>query len=290
MMKVDIEESVKYVDQGILVLTNGKRKFYARAKATGDKQYPYELVPLTSDEMKKFGIEESFQGDQSNDWHVDVEESEGQEETGKTHKVNLNDPKDIEAAKEVLAVAEKRLHGDSEKQELEEENEDLKGKLAMLAEINFQKKRKELGCTDPEIDTVDKLMSWQKGREGNPTAPAGSAPLNDRQMGIQLSDDIMKKKFNSPQEMISYLRRLEKSDNPVQANQAKNILNAMFEKWAREKKQGTNEQPFDANSVENLPPMKKVGDFLTPIDPTQGDLAQFKKTRAQKEQEKKELE
>jgi hypothetical protein len=106
--------------------------------------------------------------------------------------------------------------------ELQEENEDLKEKLNLIVQAQFEKKKRELGCTDAEIDSIDKLEAWEKGRGEQKEESSGSAPLNDAQK--YGGSPPPTEGFNSQEEMINELRKDAREGD----KDAKRILDAMF--------------------------------------------------------------
>lgn len=182
---------------------------------------------------------------------------------------------------------EAKKASDEATKKVTEENEDLKGKLGLIAEKELEKKRTairenakrlfqndaerikdiEAKLTDPEgvqnmeftLNVLDqtlkkgeeaakklaeenaKKVEEQKkaeeaaakaAAEGNTPPPAGTAPLNEKQLGAQAPiTDMFKMQFDSHEAMVRYLREAEKSPNPETAAKAKAALGTLFEKW-----------------------------------------------------------
>jgi hypothetical protein len=241
MMKIDIEESKKFVELGIIVITDVKsgKKTYMKLGSTDEKGYT-ELIPLSTEELKKIGIEETQQGE-TQDREISIEESEeGETETERRfreekEKANLilkGDPETVNKAKKILedAMAKQK----SEK-ELTEENEDLREKLDLQAQLAFERKKKELGCTDSQIDSADKLIAWEKGLESKKGAPSGSAGLEGQGYYEQFKgqgEDIAKKKFASHGEMVRFLK-----DNSEDPN-VKHYIDLLWKKAVQAMKSG----------------------------------------------------
>jgi hypothetical protein len=218
-IKIDIEESKAMLNKGldVIVLKRGKQKYYAHVVLTGSKETPWELVPLSKEEMKTLNIQESYQGETENDWNVDVEESVPEPTEKKIYKINANDPASILAAKQALERVENAQNADS----LAEENADLKGKLGLLAEQEIEKKIQKLGVKDPklieELHDPEKLSAFEKGfnKEGI-GSPSGSAPMSSdyySQFKDKPEGDILKRPWKSPEEMIMYLRANKSAQN-----------------------------------------------------------------------------
>lgn len=230
--------------------------------------------------------------------------SESDLDSKKKEKIDVNvtidDKAQREMNRELLDRLDEKQSSDSE-QELREENEDLKNKLGIIAERAIEKKLDQLGVTSPElrahfVKNPSELMSFEQGQKmglnQKGPAPSGDIPLSSAQLGQSGNLELLKKRFPSVEAMIKHLRTVERnSTNPYAQNEAKLLLEKLFQKTIKSQKEtGQPIQAYDPNTIENLPPLKKVGDFVTPIDPTEGDLGQFKKTRERKESEKKALE
>jgi len=104
-------------------------------------------------------------------------------------------------------------------------------------------------------------------------APSGSAPLNSQQMGSDGQDDLYKHRFSNEKEMISTLLKLSREND----QNAKSYLDAMLQNYVKAKKQNPNvpDAYFDPNAPENLPLLKKEGQFLVPVDPKEGDIGKI---------------
>jgi len=125
-----------------------------------------------------------------------------------------------------------------EKEAVEEEAEGMKTKLTAIAEKAFSDKKASLGCQDPEIDTPEKLLAWEKGRQGKSgKAGAGTVPLTSRQYGIET--DVLKKKYpNNPegyQEMMKDLHEAEKNteNSPEERARIRAVLDELLIKAIR---------------------------------------------------------
>jgi hypothetical protein len=113
--------------------------------------------------------------------------------------------------------------------ELEEENEQLKEKLALIAENAFENKKRELGCTDPEINTPDQLDAWRKGKEDSEDGSAGCAPLSQGQ--ITGGDSSVG--WNSHEKMIEDLLRTKHNGNDEERKIAQRVLDELLLKSLR---------------------------------------------------------
>jgi hypothetical protein len=137
------------------------------------------------------------------------EDSEIQKKTEDLKKklVLSGDPEAILDAKKILEENKDKFRS---KEAIEEENQDLREKLSLAAQVAFEKKKAELGCSDSEIDTPDKLLAWEKGKSGkDSSSPSGSAPLQSNyfeQFKGKPEGGISKKKFASHSEMVKFLK------------------------------------------------------------------------------------
>lgn len=103
--------------------------------------------------------------------------------------------------------------------------------------------------------------------------PEGSAPLNSQQMGSNGQDDLYKHRFANEKEMISTLRDLARTGD----ENAKSYLDALLAQYIKAKKQNPNtpDVPYDPNAPENMPDLKKEGQFLTPVRKEEGDIGKI---------------
>lgn len=285
MIELDIEESKKFIDKGIIVLTNGTKRFYAKTRKSTDPKFMFELVPLTSEELKAIGIEES---DQSNDWFVEesaTEPTEQEKEMARKMKeaqqrpIDLGNPKDIATAKEILENAEKRLKGsDPEKEQLEEKVDDLEAKMAIIAEKALAEKKKKLGLDPNDPISAEQLMGFERGvKSQGQHAPEGSAPLNDFQRGEKLG----KGTYPNIQALIEDLRDREENGD----KNASKIIDALFKKSLDHAKSTNTSIPlFTPEEIEIE--ISKNG-FKIPKDVTQGDLYKITHAKGRRELKKR---
>jgi hypothetical protein len=213
---------------------------------TQDSNFPFELVPLSKEELQKLGLEvEESVGEQvnSNDWNEsNFEESASEpEKTQKIMKVSASDPASIQAAKDALA----RIEASQNAEQLAEENADLKGKLGLIAEKELEKKRKELGAPDT-ITTPEELLAFEKGKQSKENS--GSAPLNNAQWGkSQETDSFLQKPYKNSEEMVSDVRRMAR--DPANVNQAK--AQSVLDKWLRDWEISKRENPSKPDEFPN---------------------------------------
>jgi len=152
-------------------------------------------------------------------------------------------PQKIIIQKEGKSDREKELEALLEQSKLNEE--DYKSKLELIAQLEFERRRKEEGAGDrPDIDTPEKLQGFIAGKTGKKAEPAGNVPLSPAQLGYEqtktteeLLEDVKEGKslsqmsFASVEQELEVLRILEKQGN-VEARQ---IIIELGEKHKEEK-------------------------------------------------------
>lgn len=246
--KISVEESKALMDKDIFVLKNNGRKLYCRTVLSEDKTR-LEMVPLSKEELAKLGIvvEESYSSE-IDAFDVTVEESEGEPEKKPIGKgtLDLNDPKDAELAAQIAnRQLEKLKKEDPEKwgaskpetrtemlknktpEDLAIENEDLKEKLTIMGEKELERKKKEAGCSDPDINTKEKLDAWSLGKKSS--QGEGGAP-NARPDSLRQVGPISQQQgYETPEQMIDDLRRRARSGE----REGKLILDELMRKYVR---------------------------------------------------------
>lgn len=181
--------------------------------------------------------------------------------------IDGRDPKQVDFLREVL-----NKPSPNDNVDLKEENEDLRNKLAIIAEKRLDEKRK--GVTDkinslirdpsrraemleklktdsPEgvsaMDTTMKILEEQLANKNQRfETPAGSAPMNAQQMGYGQSQggDIYSKKFPDYNSMIQALRDESKDPDKQKAQHANLVLNQLLNKYAVAQRNVHTEQRF----------------------------------------------
>jgi len=168
----------------------------------------------------------------SNEQKISAEEALRLKSEGKIGKVDLDvDANSPEARKFVQDILKKKdeQQGVSNVQEIVEENEDLKNKLAIIAEKQFEKKRKEVGAPD-EVNTPEKLQGFIAAKQGKPEL-GGVAPLNSYQMGgAQQATDLAHRKFANIEEAIAVLQSEKRKGNA----EAENLLTELWKRGIRD--------------------------------------------------------
>jgi hypothetical protein len=139
-------------------------------------------------------------------------------------------------------------------------------------------------------DRISELSKIAKGNAPRNETPSGSAYANERQYGAK--DDLYTKDFSKDaltreeayKNLILELR--ERASNGD--TEAQSYLDSLTKRFIEFKKSNPNtpETSYNPNASENLPPLKKVGDYETPIDKDLGDigsmLAKWRKDRLRK--------
>jgi hypothetical protein len=225
--------------------------------------------------------------------------SEKDENNGQNSKIEV-EIKDDEDAKQKLREALDRA------KKAEEEAEDYKSKLGIIAEKELEKHRqgvmekaRELMPNDEErikeieaklktpegvqameytLKTLEDVQaqnaekSKAKEKSNDFGIPSGSAPLQG-QYEQQVNDDIMRHKFNSVKEMIDTVRAKAQTGD----TQAQKILDALLSKYIKDKKTNPSvgDSFYDPNAPENLGKLVKKDGLLVLEDQTQGDLGKL---------------
>lgn len=167
-------------------------------------------------------------------------------------KANLNDPEQRQLVKELIDKKEDR---DSEHEQLI----DARAKLEILAEKAMEEKMNRLHVPNSLRDSFranpEKLQGYEQGLKQ--VAPAGSAPLNERQYGYQQNNNspdtpLRERAFPDTESMIRYLR----SQNTKEAEQALNRLwVAYIRGWKEMGRPSTVYPPIDQPTGSGTPEM-----------------------------------
>jgi len=231
---LELKESEKFLTKGILcmVRSNGK-KLYVKLKKHKDDFI--ELVPLSLQELKENGItiEESCL---NYDFDVTVEESEHlpsgeelakrfeDERKKKTTTFDQTNLEDMKKAEEIAKHAREVLEGKTsyDKQVADNVRKTISDKYIALGHSAPSLETKE------DIESAIEILKSFEEKEKRITRledqipePSGSAPLSDIQRGI--SNELSKMQFETPIQMIRYLREKAKTDA-----EARTLLDALF--------------------------------------------------------------
>ena len=235
--KIEIQESEQLLKvHGILCMVNTKgEKLYV--KPISHKNGFIELAPLTIQELKdlsidvqescvnaEFDIEVQGSTEFSNE---EVQKRFEEEQRKKSQKIPLNTVEDATKMREIAEKAKEILERKTPNpEELREENEDLRAKLEMIASKELESRMNLLKLDEETKKAIrenpERLKGFMLAKnyydvESGSGTPAGSAPLNDYQVGRNTQS------FSSEKEMIDYLRK-----NKTPENEA--ILRKLFER------------------------------------------------------------
>jgi hypothetical protein len=86
-----------------------------------------------------------------------------------------------------------------------------------------------LGDVSTKADLDSAIANLVKLRDEARGAPSGTAPLNDAQLGRN-QETGWDAKFNSHEEVVTFLREKEKSSDPAEAARAKQALDVLWRK------------------------------------------------------------
>ncbi|MGD0160813.1 MAG: hypothetical protein ABSB89_11025 [Candidatus Bathyarchaeia archaeon] len=142
--------------------------------------------------------------------------------------------------------------------ELKQENKQLSEALTQSAEAEkvfddlknrLKSDYAKLGEVAPDINTSEEfdlaIQQLGKLKQSKVGAPSGTPnTLNERQLGrSQDNSDLMTRKFNSPEEMISFLRAQKTKESEA-------ILNKMWQKTLEAQKSGNIDLTYRRNPTE----------------------------------------
>jgi len=108
---------------------------------------------------------------------------------------------------------------------LKEDNEDLTQKLLLVAEKEFERKKRELNAPS-WIDSPETLMKWEKDQT---KGGVGTVSLSTEQLRSERNSP-MEDGFDSNEEMIDYLQNLKHNGNEEQRQYAKGVLDRFWQK------------------------------------------------------------
>jgi hypothetical protein len=285
---LDIEETKKFVEFGIIVFNENGRKTYFRPRKLTDEEkkehigdFEYELEPVSNEEKQKLGIEES-EAQQGSE--LEIEESEGEEPTEeqKQKAEELKKRLTLSGSPEVVQSAKAIL----EKEMAKKNNNDLATlKLKMYEKFNHN----PMFLDAPDKNTLEAMVEnyVNTAIEKDKGKSAGSAPANAQQYGIK-PENLYSRKFYDSQEMVSELRRLTHEGNPQERAESEHYLNELFKKYALDKRANPTRpepstNPNTPESLLELDLVQKDG-VLQPRNKESGDLQKLQaKWRAERQ-------
>jgi len=125
----------------------------------------------------------------------------------------------------------------SREKELEEEleqaridAEDYRAKLELIAEKEFERKKREAGAP-AEISTPEELMGFIQGKFGGKKVPAGNIPLTPAQTGEPYSNE---KEYATYEEMLQDLHYKEKHGTPEEKAYSKSVLDELVKRSVKQ--------------------------------------------------------
>jgi len=221
-------------DMNVLVWTNSKthKNLYMKVgKRNKDSQI--ELIPLDENELRDLRLEESI-SETVNSTLFDIDIQEAIDETvvqplRKVANFDVTNAESMRAARQLadeqLRKIESKTSHDVDVKILEQENQELKEKLDLIAANEFERKKKSLGCSDESIRDPDSLMAWQKGRDATKQKPIPSGVVSlESQQPYQ--GDFMTKSYANSADLVRDLRDKAQAGD----ERAKQALNALFMK------------------------------------------------------------
>jgi len=114
----------------------------------------------------------------------------------------------------------------------EDEKEDFKQKLELLATKEFNEQKRKCGAPN-SIETPNELLEWvrthkQAEREADPVGYNKKHNIGAGQATLSQQSGSGEHEFDSKEEMIDFLRRAERSRDSEEAKNAKLILDDLF--------------------------------------------------------------
>jgi len=234
-----VEETARLSNRGIFVFRNLKTSqlLYVRLASEAERKLGGFWEMVSSAELKKLNVQESYieesynrtVEDQNEPKEQNFEESVGEQtETDKKvaeamarEKAKMNDPN-----QKTMKIVIENATGTKDKtaEEIKEENEDLKSKLAIVAEMELARRKKSLGIDPNAQMTPEEVKGYAqavKDLKSGQSAPSGSAPLNAAQLGASAQQG-----FETYDEMFADLHRREREGDA----EAKLILDELTRK------------------------------------------------------------
>lgn len=238
---LEISETKRLSNRGIFVFRNLKTSqlLYVRLASDTERAHGGFWEMVSSKEMRELHIQESYieesynrmVEDQNEPKEQNFEESAQGEPTETDKKVaeamaeqkrKMNDP-NSKTLKIVVENATRTKEKTDE--EIKAENEDLKSKLAIIAEMELAKRKKALGLSPEDPMTGEQLRGYEKAikdLKSGQSAPAGSASLEGQLASMKGSEQG----FSSYEEMFAALHKAEREGN----SEATAILNELTRK------------------------------------------------------------
>jgi hypothetical protein len=165
--------------------------------------------------------------------------------------------KDTEEYSEKPQKVEITVKKDSDEklEDVKAERDDYLAKLEIIAQKEFDKRRRELGAPE-DIDTPEKLEGYKAAKKNN-DAPSGTIPLSAEQLGDFSEDKVNSDKsvhemeFDSIGEMLAVLEERNKKGD----KEAGKVLGKLAQKSMR----STKEFEFEGELLKGLQRLDKEG-------------------------------
>jgi hypothetical protein len=160
-------------------------------------------------------------------------ESKGKKFIGKVritekggYAVDLSGMKDFVSPEEIAEVEEETL------EKVRMERDDLKAKLEMVADVEFNKAKQRLGAPD-FIETPEQLEKWQKEQNKNPEVTTGGGASGKTPLSEPSSSGV--KEYETYEEMYADVVERTKHSDPKVRAEAQAIQKQLFEKLIQKK-------------------------------------------------------
>lgn len=190
----------------------------------------------------------------------------GEETEDLKNKLGIIAEKELEKKrKAVTEQAKTLLKDDARVKEIESKLSTPEGIAAMEYTMNVLEKSLKIGQEEQKayVETERKkaeeaVKAAEAAKAAGQPAPAGSAPLNNAQLGNPQPTDLMHMKFDSYQAMVRYLHEVENGSNKELAAEAKAALDELLKKWASLVKQGYDSMRGTENMGKDQPLFKDM--------------------------------
>ncbi len=237
--KILVEESKGLPDNVFCVLTDKNETLYVKVASQEDiLRHGALFEVLTLQELKKLGIEvqESYsvksetyieESSEEEVWNPSEESlEEFKERIGAKRKVGKLNAEDVEILREKY-------------EEEKAEKEELRTKLTLIAEKEFERKKRELGAPE-DIETVEQLKGWARAKgksDEDLEAERLAEPVghgSGGQASLDQASGVSNKEYDSVESMIDDLRAKSQSSEDAQTRrEAQAVLNELFAKSSR---------------------------------------------------------
>jgi hypothetical protein len=247
--KLVVEETFQSEALGarIFVFQNKEdQRLYCKLCSQSDiaKGFIWEVLNPAS--LKLLGIEESYNQTLHNEGYS-VEESvsddlwDPEQETLEEYKARtgrepkrgsisgkgIKDLANRAGEVNIYVSGKNESEGNQSQEDLESENEDLKNKLSLLAQAEFEAKKKRLGAPS-QITSPEKLKEWEEEQRalqsGDPIRQPSSGSLG-------LQDNLVNSEgYDSHEELIDDLRKRARSKDPKISQEADAVLKELWRK------------------------------------------------------------